>query len=314
MKANIYTATVLLALGLTACNEEMGPLADGPVALSVTADISQVATRATATAFENEDPIGIFPKKNDALDAEQANRLYTYNGSTFTDTKPYYFQDREEVTFNAYYPYDADLTATAHTIDINTRAEYQKIETIEGTAIEWRTNDYLFASAMTNVSEPSVSYTGDNAFNHVMTQVVFVFNAGTDDGVSDLSALSGYKIATPLVMDGSFDAATGEVTLDADAKAEVIAMTVTGPAATELRADPLILLPQAISGSELELEVAYNGQTYKAELNAPTAGLQAGYSYTYTVTVSNTKLEVSNAAISDWSTDRDFNGNGNATL
>ena len=314
MKQNIYTLAVLLALGLTACNKETDPLADGPVALSVTADISQVVTRATATAFENEDPIGIFPKKNDALDAEQANRLYTYNGSTFTDTKPYYFQDREEVTFNAYYPYDADLTATAHTIDINTRAEYQKIETIEGTAIEWRTNDYLFASAMTNVSEPSVSYTGDNAFNHVMTQVVFVFNAGTDDGVSDLSALSGYKIATPLVMDGSFDAATGEVTLDADAKAEVIAMTVTGPAATELRADPLILLPQAISGSELELEVAYNGQTYKAELNAPTAGLQAGYSYTYTVTVSNTKLEVSNAAISDWSTDRDFNGNGNATL
>ena len=147
-----------------------------------------------------------------------------------------------------------------------------------------------------------------------MTQVVFVFNAGTDDGVSDLSALSGYKIATPLVMDGSFDAATGKATPDADAKAEEIEMTVTGPAATELRANPLILLPQAISGSKLELEVTYNGQTYKATLNAPTAGLQAGYSYTYTVTVSNTKLEVSNAAISDWSTDQDFNGNGNATL
>ena len=115
-------------------------------------------------------------------------------------------------------------------------------------------------------------------------------------------------------MDGSFDAATGKVTLDADAKEEEIAMTVTGSAAIELSADPLILLPQTISGSKLELEVAYNGETYKAELNAPTAGLQAGYSYTYTVTVSNTKLEVSNAAISDWSTDQDFNGNGNATL
>ena len=218
------------------------------------------------------------------------------------------------MTFNAYYPYNAALTAENHAINIDTRAKYQESETIEGTNIAWRTNDYLFASAMTNVIEPSVSYTDDNAFNHVMTQVVFVFNAGTDDGVSDLSALSGYKIATPLVMDGSFDAATGEVTLDADAEAEEIAMTVTGSAATELSADPLILLPQAISGSKLELEVTYNSQTYKAELNAPTAGLQAGYSYTYTVTVSNTKLEVSNAAISDWSTDWYFNGNGNATL
>lgn len=218
------------------------------------------------------------------------------------------------VTFNAYYPYEATLTATAHTIDINTRAEYQKIETIEGTAIEWRTNDYLFASAETNVIEPSVSYTGDKAFNHVMTQVVFVFNAGTDDGVSDLSTLSGYKIATPLVMDGSFDAATGKVTPDADAKAEEIAMTVTGPAATELRANPLILLPQAINGSKLELEVTYNDQTYKAPLNAPTAGLQAGYSYTYTVTIKNTELEVTNASINGWHSDQDTYNQGDATL
>lgn len=315
MKASIYTAAVLLALGLTACNKEMdNPLADGPVALSVTADISQVVTRATATAFENEDPIGIFPIKSDALETGQGNKPYTYNGSTFTSADPYYFQDREMVTFNAYYPYDATLTATAHTIDINTRAEYQKSKTIEGTNIEWRTNDYLFASAETNVIEPSVSYTGNNAFNHVMTQVVFVFNAGTDDGVSDLSALSGYKIATPLVMDGSFDAATGKVTLDADAKEEEIAMTVTGSAAIELSADPLILLPQTISGSKLELEVAYNDQTYKAELNAPTAGLQAGYSYTYNVTIKNTELEVTNASINAWHSDQDTHSQGDATL
>ena len=98
-------------------------------------------------------------------------------------------------------------------------------------------------------------------------------------------------------MDGSFDAATGKATPDTDAKAEEIAMTVAGSAATELSADPLILLPQAISGSKLELEVTYNDQTYKAPLNAPTAGLQAGYSYTYNVTIKNTELEVTNASI-----------------
>lgn len=115
-------------------------------------------------------------------------------------------------------------------------------------------------------------------------------------------------------MDGSFDAATGKVTLDADAKAEEIAMTVTGSAATELSAAPLILLPQAISGSKLELEVTYNDQTYKAELNAPTAGLQAGYSYTYTVTIKNTELEVTNASINAWHSDQDTHSQGDATL
>ena len=120
--------------------------------MSVTADISQVVTRATATAFENNDQIGIFPIKSDALETGQANKPYTYNGSTFTSADPYYFQDREMVTFNAYYPYDATLTATDYTIDINTRAEYQKSKTIEGTNIEWRTNDYLFASAETRAT------------------------------------------------------------------------------------------------------------------------------------------------------------------
>ena len=313
MKQYIYTLAVLLALGLTACNKEMdNPLADGPVALSVTADINQVATRATATAFENNDQIGIFPIKSDALETGQANKTYTYNGSTFTSANPYYFQDRGMVTFNAYYPYDATLTATDYTIDINTRAEYQKSETIEGTNIEWRTNDYLYASAETNVIEPSVSYTGDNAFNHVMTQVVFVFNAGTDDSVSDLSALGGYKIATPLVMDGSFDAVTGKVTPDADAKAEEIEMTVAGSAATELSAAPLILVPQTVTGT-IALEVTYNGQTYKANLTAPTDGFKAGHSYTYPVTISNTGLEIGNAEINDWQPGYNFD-DSEATL
>ena len=91
----------MLAAGLLASctNDELAdnPLADGPVALSVTADISQVVTRATATAFENNDQIGIFPIKSDALETGQANKPYTYNGSTFTSADPYYFQDREMV-------------------------------------------------------------------------------------------------------------------------------------------------------------------------------------------------------------------------
>lgn len=66
MKASIYTAAVLLALGLTACNKEMdNPLADGPVAAQVTAGISQTLTRVSANAngisasFTNGDIINV---------------------------------------------------------------------------------------------------------------------------------------------------------------------------------------------------------------------------------------------------------------
>lgn len=324
MKTSIYTLAALLAFGLVACtNDEAGnPLVDGPVPLNVTASISQSTTRAMATAFEDGDQIGIFPAKdNGTLDTAQTNRLYAYSGSAFTSTAPYYFQDRGIVTFNAYYPYDAVLTATAHTIDIDTRSANQVTQQAAGN--DWRKNDYLFASATTDVTSPSVSYTdktsagGDNeAFSHVMSQLVFMFKAGVDAGVDDLSAFAGYELATPLVMDGTFDAATGEVALDNGATPETIKMEVVGSAVAELAATPLILLPQTVTNNKIALEVKYNGQTYQADLTAPAGGLQSGYSYTYTVTISNTGLEVGSATINDWKqpAPEDFDGNGNATL
>ena len=307
-KRRTFFYTMLAAGLLASCtNDELAdnPLADGPVPLSVTADISQVATRATATAFEDGDQIGIFPIKNNELEIGQANKPYTYSGSAFASTDPYYFQDRGMVTFNAYYPYDATLTATAHTIDIDTRAANQTPQQVAGH--NWRKNDYLFASAATEVTTASVSYT----FKHVMSQVVLVFKAGTDDGVANLSALSEYKIATPLVMNGSFDVVTGAVTLDDGATAETIEMTVTGSAATELRADPLILLPQSISGGRLNIDVTYNSETYKAEIDAPANGLQPGHSYVYTVTIKNNGLSVRYTEIENWITETD---EGDATL
>ena len=130
-------------------------------------------------------------------------------------------------------------------------------------------------------------------------------------GISDLAALKGYTLRR-LTTDATFS--TLNCTLTPGTTIGDIAVTgIEDASGAEYTCTPLILVPQTVTGT-IALEVAYNGQTYKAELNAPTAGLQAGYSYTYTVTVSNTKLEVSNAAISDWRTDRDFNGNGNATL
>ena len=127
-----------IASALAACsNEEPAndPLADGPVALAVTADISTVATRVSdeGTSFTDGDRIGIFPVKNGQTETEQANRLYTYNNSEFGSTSPYWFQDRQQVDFHAYYPYDETLTADDnYTIDIDTRAGNQ--ENMEGLA------------------------------------------------------------------------------------------------------------------------------------------------------------------------------------
>lgn len=311
MRVKFY-ATALLALALAGCNnDEMdNPLADGPVPMSFTADINIVATRATTNGFERGDVVGIIPLKGNVVEAAQANIAYTYDGSAFTATPPYYFQNYDEVTFNAYYPYRSTLN-DPYTVEIDTRIGNQGTENVNGH--NWRKNDYLFASAKTTVKAPSVSFTeaAGNPFKHVMSSVAIDFKAGTEDGVANLKPLTGYTLGK-VVMDGTFNCSTGTFSLKADAEAEDI--TVTGISCaesdTEYQTSSLILLPQEVNGGKFSLTVNFNGTTYKAELNL--SKLQAGKLHVFPVTIKNTELEIGTAEIKDWETSTEYNRN--ATL
>lgn len=310
---NIKTLRLIAAgalfFSLAACHNDEGfdPLADGPVPMSFTADINSVATRAKTNGFENGDVVGIFPLKENVVEAEQANIAYTYNGSAFTATPPYYFQDHEEVTFNAYYPHQSTLN-DPYTVEINTRIGNQGTENVNG--FDWRKNDYLFASAETDVKTPSVSFTGEKAFTHVMSSVAIKFTAGTQDGVANLQPLEGYTLGN-FVMEGTFNCSTGKVSPKADATAETITVSdITCESVTEYTTSPLILLPQTVTGERLNLTVDFNGTTYKAELSL--TELQAGKLHVFPVTIKNTKLDIGEATIKDWETSPEYSGN--ATL
>lgn len=309
MRVKFY-ATALLALALAGCNnDEMdNPLADGPVPMSFTADINSVATRAMTDGFERGDVVGIIPLKGNVVDATQVNIAYTYDGSEFTATPPYYFQDHEEVTFNAYYPHQSTLN-DPYTVEINTRIGNQGTENVNG--FDWRKNDYLFASAETDVKTPSVSFTGENAFRHVMSSVAIKFIAGTEDGVANLQPLTGYTLGK-VVMEGTFNCSTGEIILKSDANAETITVTDISCAEsdTEYRTSSLILLPQEVDGGKFSLTVNFNNTTYKAELTL--TELQAGKLHVFPVTIKNTKLEIGEATIKDWETSTEYKGD--ATL
>ena len=266
----------------------------------MTADISQTLTRVSANgvsaSFTSGDEINVVADGS-------ATYVYTLqdNGTTWSaGNNPYYFQGRGIVSFQAWYA-APDYTKTGDAIEINT-----KNQTVSSGWNQW---DILATPVVeTDVSSPTVAFTGTDAFSHVMTQVTMVFKKG--NGISDLAALKGYTLKS-LTTDATFN--TLNCTLTSGTTTDDIAVTDISASGTEYTCTPLILVPQTVTGT-IDLEVKYNDQTYKAKLNAPAAGLQAGYSYTYTVTVSNTKLEVSNAAISDWRTDPTFSGTGNATL
>ncbi len=296
MKRQII-AISLAALALAACSKkevQTSQTITDPVAMAVfTADIRTAAsTRANTegTAFTNGDKVGIVPIKSGSVDAPQFNTPYTFNGEQFTANPPYWFRDRSSVTFNAYYPYKSDL-ASDGTIAIDTKADNQT-----AAADGWRINDILFASASTDVSQPTVSYTQDHAFTHQLSKLTLTFKAG--DGIANLSDLQSYTIGT-LVKEGSFNAVSG--TLSLVGQAGDLQMSVAGSDVTELKAKSLILLPQTLGSGQLNLSVTYNGQIYKATLSLSN-GLVAGKHYTFNVTVRSTGLAISAAQINDWET------------
>lgn len=302
MKKISFYGMVLLALSLTACTQDElqdNPLADGPVALNVTAGISQVATRVSiegnTAAFTEGDRINVVADGNET-------HVYTLQGSSWSaGNDPYYFQNTGNVFFRAWYA-NPGITPTGNVIIIDT-----KTQTIDETT-GWNEWDILATPAVqTNVHSSTVNFTGNNAFQHVMSQVTLVFETG--DGISDLTALSGYTLKS-LVTDASFYIRT--CTVNPGSTTADMTANVTDASGTSYTCTPLILVPQAITGT-IGLEVTYNNQIYKASLAAPQGGrLNAGYSYTYNVTISNTGLTVGDAEISGWTSQTPINGN--ATL
>lgn len=298
MKArNTFILAALATTMLAACQQnEVPATADGKVPMTFTADIEGARTRATETAFESGDQIGIFalPSAESTTPEEgKANLCYTggTDGSSFSSTAPYYFTTADPVTFRAYYPYSDALTADdSYLITLDTRAANQAEETL-ASQHTWRKNDLLATMATASRETPNISYTGTSAFSHVMTRLVMTFKA--ELGV-DLAELTGYTLGN-FVMDGTFNPLKGLVTLTDGAAAESLTMTDT-----EI---PLILLPQTIANNSLELKVTCGGKTYATSLTVPAEGLEAGKSYTCTVTLKASDVEATMAAsaITAWS-------------
>lgn len=308
MKARNYLFLAAAATVFAACsNDENMPGNDpgSPVAAQVTAGISQTMTRVSldnngAAAFTARDKINV---------VVGGAQIYVYalqnDGTWQADSTPYYFQDRNSVTFRGWYA-DPNVKVENDAISIDTKTQTYNTES------GWNYHDILVTSVVSaSASNPSISFTGDNAFGHIMSQMVFTFKAG--DGIADLSSLTGYTLKG-IVTDATFDTQTLTRT-NGSTSGDIAITGISGVTGTEYTCAPIILVPQTFTSSQLDLEVTYNGQTYKATLNVPEGDqLQSGYSYTYTVTINNTELEVGNAIIKDWITLIDFNGTGNATL
>lgn len=279
--------TALLTVSLAACTNDNDPTVpgDGEVAARVVADIDNVATRASGTAWTPDDRIGISTVPGPKT--QYTNIPYKWDGGNFKadDGGTIYFQSPETVTFYAYYPYNEN----GGTVEATTDAEAQKNLPVI---------DFLYASGATaKKTAPTVSFTGEASFRHCMSQITITLKEGDNMDFSN-GKLESYTL-NGLVLKGSFDTKTGTAKTKAGEQASALTMKIEG----DYSYAPVILFPQETDGT-IGLEVSVEGETYKATLRIPEGrnDLQAGRHYIFPVTVKKSGLTVSTAEIKEWNT------------
>lgn len=295
MKTRLF-ALATVALALTACSNDDEVMNNGPVAAVINADISgAVTTRATGTAWDNGDCIGISESRFGYTNVpyKRVSGKFEPAGTVI------YFKDADPTTFSAYYPYNENGGTLTATTDAATQQNQSTI-------------DFLFAAGATaDTHNPEVNFTDNTAsggtdcsFHHCMSQITLTFEPGS--GV-DFTATkpSGYTLSG-LALEGSFDTTDGTAKADEGAQKPDLALTLTGSALTS----SVILFPQTTAS--IGLTVMFNGNPYNATLTVPDGALKPGNNYTYTVTVRNKGLGISSAVIRDWNPVN--GGNVNADL
>lgn len=305
MKAK-YLMIATAAMLLAACSNDEDVVNNGPVAAQVHAEIGNMVTsRASGTDWESTDAIGV--SVADVANSGKTagtNVKYTRksNNSGFETASPIYFQDLEEVTFRAYYPYKETAAMTDRKIISASTADQNQQKTF----------DFMFATgAKAKKETPAVNFTDNSSsggtdcrFKHCMSQLQFKFEAGNDVALAD--KLTGYKVIG-LNMAGTFDTETGSAAANTTTvDIQDLSFTLSGVTDDKsYTTAPVILFPQSVTDNKFKIEVTVDSQTYKAELTLPQSTeykFKTGYSLTYTVTINKTGLTIGSAEIQSWNT------------
>ncbi|MCD8292774.1 MAG: fimbrillin family protein, partial [Prevotellaceae bacterium] len=159
-----------------------------------------MSSRATATAWETGDVIGI------TCGTGQLNIPYEYSGdATFTavsSTNEIWIMGTNPMEISAYYPFTGDAGTTPDAIELYTSSDNEATEETRATLDVLYSEPQEVTSANNNVTLP---------FSHAMSRIKLTFQAAEGYSLSDIQL---YLIG--LKLQGSFNTATGEITVDDD--------------------------------------------------------------------------------------------------
>lgn len=242
-------------------------------------------TRATETAFEAKDEIGVYVTRADAAlqlgGNEVNNELFAYNGTSWTSKRKVYWNDGQHNVY-AYYPYSAtvnDVSNYAFSVseDQSTRDAYSK-------------SDFLWAGKE-DVAASSSPVT--MKFAHKMSSVIVRLQKGENFDGSIPSDTKVFLYST--VTKANIDLSTGDVAKDDYAGSSTIGCLKR--ASDEYEA---IVVPQNITSRRPLVEVVAGGVSYLMEGKM---SYKPGVRHTLTVTLDKNpekvKIEIG-SSIEGW--------------
>ena len=273
---NLLVVAFAGLIALAACKKEpsVTPTADNSINLSASV---YGFTKATDTAFEEGDEIGVNVYAGKELWLE--NALYTYSSTGLTSETPNAWYDDEELeaTLTAYYPYTAAFNGT---FCVNSDQS-----DLDG----YKASDLLVATANSLPTKEAINLT----FKHVLSKVVINVDNQLKEDIENVWFTDVY----------------GEVTFYLATPEELAASGSKGTVKAYKSGDntwQFIIAPQADATPKLALTTA-SGNQYTFVLNEAVT-FSAGKVSTATVTVSTETIFTSfTAEITDWVADNELN-------
>lgn len=303
MKKIILLAAVTLAM--TACDKIDDNVVPVSGVAKITATIGEsVTSRAAGTDWAENDRIGISATVDNVEKYVNIEYVTEHGDGNFTGNPIYFYKP---MSLTAYYPFVGPEGESPAVVSASTSADFQ-------TKDKQPLIDFLFAGATsinTSGDTPEVNFN----FAHQMSKITFIFvngNVGENKDVdengdaipsgADVSKISSYQI-DGLILDGTFDTATGVCAADPETETKSLTMTASGVVSGEA-VPSLIIFPQSTVGKNVTLKIHDNmEQNYICELNFSDDAIKAGNNYRFTITVKKTELTVNKSSITNWNTE-----------
>ena len=303
IKKYLYIAVVCVLLSACSAGGEGGesdvpnPPEPAKPTVRIPIDISTTITRATETAFENGDQIGLFVVNRNADGTSTAlqtsgnhvdNMLYTFS-TVWTPAAPVYWKDTKTCAdFYMYYPYRKSV-ASVSAMPFDVAADQSAVAA-------YKASDLLVGSKLNVVPSKQAV---DIVAKHVMSQVEIVLKAGNGFTSASLASAEVSLRLNDMKTSATVDLSTAAVTATGTASS----LTPYKDGGT-YRA---IVVPQKVEIGNL-ITVTVDGTDYNLK---KAFTFTAGKRHTFTVTLAKTGSGI-DVSIGAWDVDDTDNG-GTAT-